>query len=105
MSQPSNEARVNLALQALRDDPKLIMRRASQIYEVGYSTLRDRKNGIQSRHDIIVKSRNLSDLEEQILLQSLLDLDTRGLPPQMHIIEEMANRLLANRGARPVGKR
>jgi hypothetical protein len=104
MPQSSNEGKVLLALQALQDDPKLSMRRASQIYEIGYSTLRDRKNGVQSKREITVKSRNLSNLEEEVLLESILDLDLRGFPPQIHIIEEMANRLLADRGASPVGK-
>ncbi|KAJ0126137.1 MFS transporter prlL, partial [Fusarium oxysporum f. sp. albedinis] len=43
MSQPSNEARILLALQALQNNPKLRLRRAATIYKVGYSTLRDRR--------------------------------------------------------------
>ena len=64
MIQPSNEARILLALQALQNNPKLSIRRAATIYSVGFSTLRDRKNGIQSRRDSIPNSRKLSDLEE-----------------------------------------
>jgi hypothetical protein len=104
MSQPSNEARLVLALQALRDDPKLSIRRAAQIYEVNRNTLSNRKKGMPSQRDITVKPRKLSNLEEQVLLQSILDPDLRGYPPQIHIIEQMANRLLADRGAQPVGK-
>jgi hypothetical protein len=104
MSQPSNEARVALALQGLRDNPKLSIRRAAKIYEVNRNTLGNQKKGMPSQRDTTVKSRNLSNLEEQVLLQSILDLDSRGFPPQIHIVEKMANRLLADRGARPVGK-
>lgn len=50
-------------------------------------------------------SRKLSDLEKQILLQSIIDLDSRGFPPQIHIIEDIANRLLATRNKPPIGKR
>ncbi|KAI7768449.1 hypothetical protein LZL87_014132 [Fusarium oxysporum] len=105
MPQSSNEGRILLALQALQNDPKLSMRRTSQIYQVGYSTLRDRKNGNQSQRDFIPQSRKLSNLEEEVLLQSILDQISRGLPPRMRIIKEMANRLLADRDAPPVGKR
>jgi hypothetical protein len=73
MPQSSNEGKILLALQALQNDPKLSMRHASQIYEVGYSTLRDRRHGRQSRRDIMPNSRKLSTLEEEVLLQSILD--------------------------------
>ncbi|KAG6990148.1 Tigger transposable element-derived protein 6 [Fusarium oxysporum f. sp. conglutinans] len=105
MSQPSNEARILLALQALQNNPKLRLRRAATIYKVGYSTLRDRRNGIQSRSDWVPKSRKLSDLEEQIIVQFLLDLDSRGFPARLRFVEEIANSLLADRDASPVGKR
>ncbi|EGU85277.1 hypothetical protein FOXB_04208 [Fusarium oxysporum f. sp. conglutinans Fo5176] len=94
MPQPSKEARILLALQALENDPKL-----------RYSTLRDRKNGRQSQRDYAPQSRKLSDLEEQILLRFILEQISRGFLPQIRIIEEMANRLLADRDASPVGKR
>ncbi|KAM5526428.1 transposase [Fusarium oxysporum f. sp. phaseoli] len=105
MSQPSNEARILLALQALQNNPKLRLRRAATIYKVRYSTLRDRRNGIQSRSDWVPKSRKLSDLEEQIIVQFLLDLDSRGFPARLRFVEEIANSLLADRDASPVGKR
>ncbi|KAL9573960.1 hypothetical protein ACKAV7_001904 [Fusarium commune] len=43
--------------------------------------------------------------EEQIIVQFILDLDSRGFPPRLPGVEEMANRLLADRNASPVGKR
>ncbi|RYC80031.1 hypothetical protein BFJ63_vAg17088 [Fusarium oxysporum f. sp. narcissi] len=105
MSDPNYEARMLLALQALQNDPKLSVRRAADIYKVNHMTLRRRQNGIQSRRDSIPKSRRLSDLEEQIIVQFILDLDSRGFPPRLRFVEEIANRLLADRDAPPVGKR
>ncbi|KAJ3454583.1 hypothetical protein MRS44_013183 [Fusarium solani] len=105
MSQSNTEAKTLLALQALQNDPKLSVRRAASIYEVKEQRLRRRQNGIQSRRDWIPKSRRLSDLEEQIIVQFILDLDSRGFPPRLRGVEEMANRLLADRDASPVGKR
>ncbi|EXL90010.1 hypothetical protein FOIG_16710 [Fusarium odoratissimum NRRL 54006] len=105
MSQSSNEARTLLALQALQNDPKLSTRRAAKIYEISEPRLRRRRNGIQSRRYFIPKSRKLSDLEEQIIVQFILDLDSRGFPSRLRFVEEMANSLLADRDASPVGKR
>jgi hypothetical protein len=104
MSQLNNEANIILALQALQNDPKLRIRPAARIYNVRYTTLHGRLNGIPARCDIIPNSRKLSDLEEQIIVQYILDLDSRGFPPRLRGVEEMANRLLADRDASPVGK-
>jgi hypothetical protein len=105
MSQSSNEARILLALQALQNDQNLSLRRASGIYKVPFETLRRRQNGIQSRRDSGPNSRRLSDLEEQTIVQFILDLDSRGKPSRIRFVEEMANSLLADRDASPVGKR
>jgi hypothetical protein len=105
MSQLNKEANILLALQALQNDPKLSLRRAAKIYKVSLTTLWRRQQGILSQRDTIPKSRKLSDLEEQIIVQFILDLDSRGFPPRLRGVEEMANRLLADRDASPVGKR
>ncbi|KAL9565161.1 hypothetical protein ACKAV7_010806 [Fusarium commune] len=105
MPQLNEEARILLALQALQNNPKLKLRRAAEIYEVGPMKLWRRRKGILSIHDTVPKSRKLSDLEEQIIVQYILDLDSRGFPPRHRGVEEMANRLLADRDASPVGKR
>ncbi|KAL2884948.1 hypothetical protein HOO65_090243 [Ceratocystis lukuohia] len=47
----------------------------------------------------------LSDLEEQVIVEYIIDLGSRGFPPQLRSVEEMANRLLADRDALPVSKR
>ncbi|RKK57106.1 hypothetical protein BFJ69_g17585 [Fusarium oxysporum] len=105
MSDPNIEGKILLALQALQNDPKLKLRRAAEIYKVGRMILWRRQKGIQSRSDWVPTSRKLSDLEEQIIVQFILDLDSRGFPPRLRGVEEMANRLLADRNASPVGKR
>ncbi|RKK99344.1 hypothetical protein BFJ70_g17514 [Fusarium oxysporum] len=69
------------------------------------STTVRRQKGIQSRRETIPNSRRLSDLEEQIIIQFILELHARGFPPRLRGVEEMANRLLADRNASPVGKR
>ncbi|KAF6527566.1 hypothetical protein HZS61_007868 [Fusarium oxysporum f. sp. conglutinans] len=105
MPEFNNEAHILLALRALQNNPKLTLRRAAKIYKVDPMKLWRRQQGILSRRDTTPKSRKLSDLEEQTIIQFIVDLDSRGFPPRLRGVEEMANRLLADRDASPVGKR
>jgi hypothetical protein len=105
MPDPNIEARIHLALCALQKDPELSLPRAAGIHQVRYWTLHRRQKGILPTRDSIPKSRKLYDLEEQIIVQFILDLDSRGFPPRLRCDEEMANRLLADRETPPVGKR
>jgi hypothetical protein len=105
MSNSSTEARILLTLQALQNNQKLSVRRAADTYEVPRNTLRRRQDGIQSRRDTTQKSRRLSNLEEEIVVHFIVNLDSRGFPPRYSFIKEIANSLLADRNAPPIGKR
>jgi len=105
MSEPNNEGRILLALKALQNNPKLSARRAAEMYHVHSRTLQRRRRGVQSRRDIVPNSRKLSDLEEETLVQFILKLDSQGFPPRVSFVEAMANCLLADRNASPVGTR
>ncbi|KZL82372.1 cyclopentanone-monooxygenase, partial [Colletotrichum incanum] len=87
-----------------RKDPKLSVRAAAKIYQVSRVTLTRRLNGTPSRRDTMPNSRNLTLLEEEKLVNYILDLDARSFPPRITGVEEMANYLLADRDAPPVGK-
>ena len=105
MDLSSNESQLFLAIQAIQRDPKLSIRKASRIYNVPRTTLQHRMNNKQSRRDSTTNSRKLTDLEESTIIQYILDLDSRGFPPRLAGVEDMANRLLRDRDASPVGKR
>ncbi|KAG8349172.1 hypothetical protein FVEN_g12601 [Fusarium venenatum] len=105
MSQSTIEAHIILALQAYQGDPKLSLRRAAFLYNVPFQTLHYRSQGRQARVDCIPNGRKLSDQEEQIIVEYILNLDSRGFPSRHRDVEEMANRLLTERDASPVGKR
>jgi hypothetical protein len=105
MPSTSNEARVILALQALQKDKNLSVRAAAKIYGVARKTLGRRRAGIPARRDIPANSRNLTDLEEQTIVQYVVELYTRAFPPRLGDVEDMANQLLRVRDAPPVGKR
>jgi hypothetical protein len=104
MSLPSKEARVQLALQALENNPKPSIRRAAELYEVNRNTLGNRKRGKPARCDTMPNSRILSELEEETIVQYILDLDSRGYPCRISVVKDIGNQLLTARNAQPVGK-
>jgi hypothetical protein len=105
MSQKINEAQLNLALQAIRQNPKLSIRHIAKIYQVDNRRLGERLRGIPPRRDISANSRKLIDLEESVLSNYILELDSKGFPPRLCIVEDMANRLIELRDGKRVGPR
>ena len=105
MESSSIESRITLAIEALKKDSKLSVRAAAKIYIIPEATLRHRRVGRQSRYDISTNSRKLTDLEESVILQRILDLDSRGFQPRQSDIREMADCLRTDRNASRVGPR
>ena len=105
MTTESNENRIILALQAIKSDPTLSIRSVAKIYAIDFSTLARRMRGQLSRRDILPPCRKLTNLEESTIIQYIIDLDARSFPPQLCGVQDMANRLLADRDAPPVGSR
>lgn len=68
------------------------------------TTFRRRRAGIPSRRDCISNSRRLTDLEEKILVERILDLDLRGKPPTLKTVAAMANYILVAKGKPAVSK-
>src|ERR1700712_2264615 len=93
MPQPSNEARLILALEALQNNEKLGLRAAAKLYNVSSSTLSDRRAGRPARRDIPANSYSLTDLEEQTIVQYIIELSSRAFPPRLCGVEDMANQL------------
>jgi hypothetical protein len=80
MPQNKDENGLILAIQALQRDPKLCVRVAARIYSVDHCKLGRRIQGVPSRRDILANSRKLTDLEESVLVQHILDLSAKGFP-------------------------
>ena len=93
-----------MALEALQNDKNLTERAAAKIYGVDRRTLGRRRAGKPARRDMPVNSRKLTDLEERTIVQYILELDARAFPPRLRGVEDMANHLLYERDAPPVGK-
>jgi hypothetical protein len=97
MPQKNDKTEINLALQVMQNDPGLSARAAGKIYSVNHEKLCRRRHGIQPRRDNPANSRKLTDLEESVIARNILDLATKGFPPRISIVEDMASRLLATR--------
>ncbi len=104
MSSIPREARINLALKAIGENPKLSLFATSKIYSISYTTLYNRRASRPTRHDTTPNSRQLTDSEEKAIVQYVLELDARSFPPRLRSVEDMANQLLRIRDAPPVGK-
>jgi hypothetical protein len=100
----NKEARINLALQAIQSQPHLSVRKAARTYDIPRSTLATRMAGRQSHAETTLRMRRLSEIEEDIIVQYVLDLDSKGFPPSLSAVEDMANHLVRLKGERHVGK-
>ena len=77
------ESRLVLALEALKKDSKLSVRKAATIYKVPETSLRDKRAGKQPRSELPANSRKLTDLEEKVILERVLDLDAQGFQARL----------------------
>jgi hypothetical protein len=100
----NQEARVNLAINAIRSSKKLSRRAAAKLYNIPEATLRDRMNGRHPRVETRPNCQLLTETEEEVIVQYILDLDSRGFPPLIEDIREMADHILGTRGTKRVGK-
>jgi hypothetical protein len=101
---PYKEADIYLAIQAINQNQIQTVREAVRAYSVPRSTLRDRRAGKPARRDCQPNSKKLTKLEEEVITEHILDLDSRGFAPTLGAVRDMANKLLTERGAGHVGQ-
>ena len=104
METSSKEARIILAIEAIRKSKNLSITKAAKLYTVPRSTLRDRINGRSNQMETRANSHNITELEEEVIVLYILDMDSRGFPPKLKNVEDIANHILESRGAKRVGK-
>ncbi|RYN80126.1 hypothetical protein AA0117_g3420 [Alternaria alternata] len=78
-------------------------RGAARTYEVSRTTLKRRRAGVPARPDCQPNSRKLTQREEEVIVRHILDLDARGFAPTYAAVRDIADKLLAARGAGQVG--
>jgi hypothetical protein len=60
---------------------------------------------MRARHDSQPNSKKLTQLEEEVIVNYILDLDTRGFAPRYAAVRDMADNLLAARNGGHVGQK
>ena len=101
----SSEADIQLTISSLNKHQIKTVRAAAQAFNVPRTTLRDRRAGKPARRDCQPNSRKLTQLEEEVIVSYILDLDQRGFAPTYAAVRDMADKLLAARGAGQVGQK
>ena len=99
----SNEADIQLALLSIDSAQIQSTRRAATVFNIPKSTLIDRRAGKRARRDYQPNSRKLTQREEEVVISHILHLDQRGFAPTYEAIRDMADKLLAARGAGQAG--
>ena len=91
------EGRIALAIQAFQRGQFKSLNAATESYDVPYSTVHDRVNERPLRRDSEPRNRKLTTTEESTLVQWILSMDQRGLPPRPDSVRQMANLLIQKR--------
>jgi hypothetical protein len=94
-----NEGRVALAIQAYQQGHFSSMKAACTAYDAPYSTVRDRVRGRVARPNSRPTNLKLTPTEEATLVQWILSMDERGLPPRADTVRQMADLLLKKRSS------
>jgi predicted XRE-type DNA-binding protein len=81
------ENRVLLAINAIRSTPRSSIRRAAEIYDVPRSTIYRRMNGQITKAESHNVRSNLTRIEEEVIVQYVLDQDSRGFLPGLPTLE------------------
>jgi hypothetical protein len=100
----TQEARIILAIEAIRTSKKLSKRSVAKLYNILYTSLSNRIAGRTYRLEATANSLKLTELEESVLLQYILDLDSRGFAPRLAGVEDIVNYILESRERKRVRK-
>jgi helix-turn-helix, Psq domain len=104
MSVIIQEAKIILAIEAIRTSKKLSHWKIAKLYQISYSIFCNRINNrttLPKRRPANIK---LIILEEEMIIRNILDIDSRGFVPQLASIEDIANYILKSQGGRHVSK-
>jgi hypothetical protein len=104
MPAQTSEAKITLAIKAIQSSEKLSIRRAAKLYNIPYSSLRNRMNGDKPIAKRRPAAQLLDEIEEKVIVQHIIDMDDAGFSPRLEGVEDMANYILTSRGKRRVGK-
>ena len=104
-SGPSKEAKLLIAIDAIRSGHVKSLRSAETIFGISKTSITARMKGRTPRCECAPRSKILNLIEEEVLLKYLLDRDDRGFGLKLAGVENMANLRLRTRDAPRVGSK
>ena len=97
MEELFKDVRLASTIEAKKQTPKLSLRKLSSSYNIPFTTLYARINGRAAKADTIPKNRKLTPNEDRVIVERILNLDSRAFPVRRQNVEDMANILLGKR--------
>ena len=94
----NQEDRLLLAIEALKTGQSTGIRATARSYDVPQSTLTHRINGRTPRRDSQLTNHKLIPTEEATLVEWILSMDKRGLPPRAASVRRMADFIACESG-------
>jgi hypothetical protein len=91
------EGRLDFALSAYKNRQIPSIKKTAVLFNVPYSTLRDRLRGRSTWGEKHENQHKLTPNEEESLVKWILNLDKRGRPPRHEYVRQMADHLLTSR--------
>ena len=85
-----------MAMQAIDLDQFGSNRSAAAAFKVAKNMLDGRCKGVPARRNCTPNSKNLTGLEEQVIVDHTLDLNTRGFQLMYDLLREMADKMLGS---------
>jgi hypothetical protein len=98
------EAKIILAIEAIRTSKKLNRRKIAKFYQISHFIFCNRINS-----QITLPKRRLANikliiLEEEMIIRNILNIDSRGFVFRLASIKDIANYILKSRGGRYINK-
>jgi hypothetical protein len=100
----TQEARIILAIEAIRSSKKLSKRYIAKIYKILYITFSYRITSRTYRPESKTNCYKLTDLKEDTIVRYILDLDSRGFMFCLTSIKNITNLLFKSRGILYISK-
>src|SRR4051812_27402610 len=102
--QLQQEGRVKLTIQAFNSGQFQNLRRAAAAFNVRYQLVYYQYNRREFRPTIRANSYKLTLSKEQTIVRYILNLNSRGFPPQLCEVADMADKILGVRNRKPISK-
>jgi hypothetical protein len=105
MQVQTQETRIIIIIEAFQTSKqKLNRRRVISIYKVPENIFRNRITSRTPCSNTRFAVQNLTETKKQVIVNHILDLDSRGFSPRQANIENIANYLRKTYKTKPVGK-